>query len=73
MLLTLLLLLKRHERSGVPYTLILLLLLTLILFLAFKKLLKAFRPSTALAKYSFQTLKKYKRHVLKYKRHVKRP
>jgi len=39
----------------------------------FKKLLKAFRPSTALAKYSFQTLKKYKRHVLKYKRHVKRP
>ena len=50
--------------------LLLLLLLPLILFLAFKKLLKAFRPSTALARYSFQTLKKYKRHALKYKRHA---
>jgi len=43
----------------------------LILFLAFKKLLKAFSSSTDLAKYSFQTLKNYKRQVLNYKRQVK--
>jgi hypothetical protein len=49
----------------------LLLLLPLILFLAFKKLLKTFRPSTALARYGFQTLKNYKRQVLNYKRQVK--
>ncbi len=66
-LLLLLLLLKRHERSECHS----LWFCLWFSFLAFKKLLKTFRPSTDLTRHSFQTLKKYKRQVLKYKRQVK--